>query len=235
MDRVAVYAGTKNIYDQMYVCLKSLLANNKMDRVYLLIEDDEFPYPIPENVHPFNISRQEYFKEGTPNYSSKWSYMTMMRCVFGAMFPDEHRILWLDCDTIVNDDITDLFDMNMDGYMYAGAIEPQNCKNVFRYINCGVLLMNLDMIRQTNRESEMVMFLNSYQFNFPDQDVINMLCQGWIRIIGSEYNQSPYTTATTRPKIYHFAAINNFFDDWVYKKYDAMKIEDLKQEDKTDE
>ena len=223
-DRVVVYAGTKNIYEQMYVSLKSLLINNKIDRVFLLIEDDEFPYPLPENVHLINVSDQGFFPEGSPNYGSKWTYMTMMRCVFGAIFPDEHRLLWLDCDTIVDDDITDLFDMDMNGYMYAGVIEPNNCKNVFRYINCGVLLMNLDMIRQFNRENEMVMFLNTYKFNFPDQDVINMLCQGWIRIIGSEYNATHFTMQCIRPKIYHFAAVNNYYDDWVYQKYETAEM-----------
>ena len=30
-DRIAVYAGTRNIYEQMYTSLKSLLLNNDMD------------------------------------------------------------------------------------------------------------------------------------------------------------------------------------------------------------
>ena len=34
MDKVVVYAGTRNVYDPMYVSLKSLLINNKIDRVY---------------------------------------------------------------------------------------------------------------------------------------------------------------------------------------------------------
>lgn len=224
MDKVAVYAGTRNIYDQMYVCMKSLLLNNKMDRVFLLIEDDEFPYPIPENVHVVNVSEQKWFVPGSPNYGSKWSYMTMLRCVFGDMFPNEDKILWLDCDTIVDEDITDLFEMNMDGYMYAGAMEPNKCKDVFRYINCGILVMNLDMIRRLNREQEMVMFLNQYEFNFPDQDIINLLCQGWIRLIGSEYNANPFTTPCQRPKIYHFAAMNNFFEHWAWKKYENAEL-----------
>ena len=58
-DKVAVYAGTRNLYEQMYVCLKSLLVNNAMDRVYLLIEDDEYPYTVPENVIPVNVSEQD--------------------------------------------------------------------------------------------------------------------------------------------------------------------------------
>ena len=67
MDKVVVYAGTRNVYDPMYVSLKSLLINNKIDRVYLLIEDDEFPYPIPKNVYPVNVSEQNYFSEGKPH------------------------------------------------------------------------------------------------------------------------------------------------------------------------
>ena len=89
-DKVAVYAGTRNIYEQMYVCLKSLLLNNKMDRVYLLIEDDEFPYPVPDCVMIANVSGQEFFEKDSPNYQSPWSYMTMMRCALATMFPEEN-------------------------------------------------------------------------------------------------------------------------------------------------
>ena len=234
MERVAVYGGTRNIYDQMYVCLKSLLANNDMDRVYLLIEDDEYPYPIPDFVHPVNVSGQNWFELGSPNYGCPWSYMSMLRCVFGEMFPNERMLLWLDCDTIVLDDITDLFDMNMNGYFYAGVAEPQNCKSVFRYINAGVLLMNLDMIRATDIEQRMVTFLNTYQFTFPDQDVINLLSQGFIRIIDSAYNSNHYTAACARPKIMHYAAVDRekFKSDWAYKKYDRMKFEEEKADGK---
>ncbi len=225
-DRVVAYAGTKNVYDQMYVSLKSLLANNNMDRVYLLIEDDEFPYPVPEFVYPINVSEQEFIKPDSPNFSCRWSYMTMLRCAFGTMFPEEHMILWLDCDTIVNDEITDLFDMNMYGYLYAGAIEPQNCKSVFRYINCGVLLMNLDLLRAMQKEIELLSFLNTYQFNFPDQDVINLLCQGRIRVIGSEYNANTFTVSCYRPKVIHYAGVKaeDFKKDWAYRKYESMEV-----------
>ena len=94
-DKVAVYAGTRNIYEQMYVCLKSLLLNNKMDRVYLLIEDDTYPYPVPDCVRVVNVSEQEFFEKDSPNYQSPWSYMTMMRCALATMLPDEKRILCL--------------------------------------------------------------------------------------------------------------------------------------------
>ena len=223
-DKVVVYAGTKNVYPQMYTSLKSLLLNNQIDRVYLLIEDDEFPYPIPENVHPFNVTEQEFFPAGSANFQNPWSYMTMLRCVLGLLLPDETEVLWLDIDTIIDDDITDLFSLNMNGYYYAGVMEPGKSKDVFRYINAGVLLCNLDFLRPMHKEQEMMAFLNSYKLRFLDQDIINLLCQGRIRLIDSEYNSNDFVMPCTRPRIIHYAAKKDYLEDSLYKKYEQMEL-----------
>jgi len=223
MDKVAVYAGTRNLYEQMYVCLKSLLANTIMDRVYLLIEDDEFPYPLPDIVRIMNVKEQEFFLPGSPNYASPWSYMAMLRCVLGFIL-DEDRVLWLDCDTIVNDDISDLFNINMDGYYYAGVMEPGKSKDIFRYVNSGVMLCNLELLRETAKEVELAYFLNTYRFVWADQEVINLLCQGHIRTIDSAYNQNAFTLQCIRPKIIHYAAVKDFKNDWAYQKYANLDL-----------
>ena len=223
-DKVAVYAGTKNIYPQMYTALKSLLLNNQMDRVYLLIEDDEFPYQLPGNVYPMNVSEQDYFPEGSANFNNPWSYMTMLRCVLSRMLPEENLVLWLDIDTIVDDDITDLFSMDMAGYFYAGVMEPGKSKDVFRYINAGVLLCNLELLRTIGKDLEMNAFLNVCKLNYLDQDIINILCQGRIRLIGSEYNKNDYTMPVIRHKIIHYAARKDYMEDWAYKKYEAAEM-----------
>lgn len=222
--KVAVYAGTRNLYEQMYVCVKSLMANTIMDRVYLLIEDNEFPYPLPENVYIANVSEQEFFLPGSPNYSSPWSYMAMLRCVLSIILKDESRVLWLDCDTIVNEDISDLFQINMEGCYYAGVVEPQKSRDIFRYINSGVLLCNLDLLRDTQKEVELAYFLNCYKLNWADQEVINLLCQGHIRTIDSEYNQNAFTVPCIRPRIIHYAAVKDFKNDWAYQKYARMQL-----------
>ena len=225
-DRVAVYAGTRNLYGQMYVCLKSLLLNNRMDRVYLLIEDDEYPYPVPDCVMIANVSGQEFFPTDGPNYQSPWSYMTMMRCVLAIMFPEEKRMLWLDCDTIVDADITDLFDMNMNGLFYAGALEPRKSVDVFRYINAGVLMCNLELIRLAEKEDELVELLNTVRLGFPDQEAINLLCQCRTRLIDSSYNSNPWTMACVHPKVIHYATIRGeeLQKQWGFKKYAKMSL-----------
>ena len=225
MDKIAVYAGTRNIYDQMYVCLKSLLLTTPMDRVFLLIEDDEFPYPVPENVSIANVSAQEMFSPDGPNFSSPWSYMAMLKCGLANMFEDlSGSILWLDCDTIVLEDISDLFSVDLTGYFYAGVVEPSKSKDIFRYINTGVLLCNLDMLRDYGKEIEMIHYLNKNKLNFPDQDVINLLCQGNIRTISSIYNSCAWTLPTFRPKIRHFAAEKDMKDSFEYQAAEKLEL-----------
>jgi lipopolysaccharide biosynthesis glycosyltransferase len=230
-DKVAVYAGTKNLYPQMYTALKSLLTNTQMDRVYLFIEDDEFPFPLPENVIAVNVSEQDYFLPLSPNFNSPWSYMTMLRCALATMLPDEKRILWLDCDTIVDEDISDLFEMDLNGYCYAGVLEPQKSKDVFRYINAGVLLCNLELLRGMCKEQEMIAFLNVCKLNWIDQDIINILCQGRIRVIESIYNSNAFTTPCIRPKIIHYAAVKEYTNEWAYRKYAELDMPGVKAED----
>ena len=57
MRRVAVYAGTRNVYGMMAAAAKSLLATTHMDIVYFMIEDDEFPEPLPGPIGVVNVSR----------------------------------------------------------------------------------------------------------------------------------------------------------------------------------
>lgn len=50
MRKVVVYAGTRNVYHNMVVAAKSLLNHTQMDRVWFLIEDDEFPEELPDVI-----------------------------------------------------------------------------------------------------------------------------------------------------------------------------------------
>lgn len=54
--KIAVYTGTRNIYQNMLPSIKSLLIHSDVDKIYLLIEDDIFPYELPPEVECINIS-----------------------------------------------------------------------------------------------------------------------------------------------------------------------------------
>jgi len=144
--KAACYCGTRNIYADMIPAVNSLLANSDVDKVYLLIEDDEFPYPLPDKVETINVIGQTYFLKDGPNYRNGWTYMVLMRAALHRVFPDLATILSLDCDTIVAKDISELWDLPIEDYYLAGAKEPWK-SIACTYINCGVMLLNLKKLR----------------------------------------------------------------------------------------
>lgn len=216
--KTVVYAGTRNLYDAMRVSVSSLLANNHVDRVYLLIEDDSFPYAMPGNVRAINVGNQFYFPPGSANYESRWTYMTLLRCALTKVLPHNKRVLWLDCDTIVDGDISELFSLDMEGMYVAGVREPDKCKGR-TYINAGVLVLNLEQIRNDGLDDIMIDALNRERFSLPDQDAINKFAQGKIKIIPGRFNVCPFTEPTDTKSIYHFAGNGFFRRESKYIKY----------------
>lgn len=210
--KVAVYTGTRNLYPDMVPAVKSLLIHSDVDEIWLFIEDDEFPYELPKNVKVRNVSDQKYFKPDGPNMKSKFTYMAMMRAALYKEFPKLDRILALDVDTIVNDDISSLWDTPLgDVYYLAAAKEPARSWRDDIYVNIGVALYNLEMLRD-GKGDEVVKTLNEGNYTYLEQDVFNQKCKGKILEIPSEYNATNYTDPTNHPKIAHYAGMK--LEDW---------------------
>ena len=207
-ERVAVYCGTRNLYEKMIPAVRSLMENTDDVKVYLLIEDDEYPYDLPVEV--INVSTQEYFPKGSASYDNPWTYMVLMRAALHRVFPQYDRILSLDVDTIVAHDIGELWDIDIDDYYIAGCKELHKSSSNL-YVNAGVMLLNLAKLRD-GKGDELIKALNENRYAFNEQDCINQLCRGGILEIPSIYNMNSWTEPTTAPKIVHFAGIKNYMD-----------------------
>ena len=206
MRRVAVYAGTRSVYGMMVAAAKSLTERTRMDAVWFLIEDDDFPEALPDVVRTVNVSRQTWFSPDGPNYNSKWTYMSLMRLVLPELFSNESRVLWLDVDTIVLDDIGDLFDIDLADNYVAMVREPPRCSAPFMYFNAGVTLMDLDALRRDGIMAKWLRLVNTEPLTALDQDAINLICQGEILEIDPAYNSAGCITQTaSQPMIQHFA------------------------------
>ena len=220
MRRVAVYAGTQRVYEMMTLSAKSLLAHTRMDAVWFLTEDDAFPYELPDVIHTKNVSGQKWFDPDGPNYQSRWTYMTLIRLALPDIFADEPRVLWLDIDTIVEDDIGDLFDMDLCDCYVAMVREPPRCSFPFKYFNAGVTLMDLDAIRRDGIWQKWIRLVNTEPFTAPDQDAINLICQGEILELPPEYNTAGVITQDTdEPMIRHYAGYLRLTGEDVYREY----------------
>lgn len=207
--KAAVYTGTRNLYPDMVPAVKSLLINSDVERVYLLIEDDKFPEYLPDCVETINVSGQEYFRPGGPNMRSKYTYMAMMRATLCHLFPDLDRILSLDVDTIVQEDISELWDLPIEDCYFAASMEPLRTTDSFLYTNIGVCLYNLEKLRD-GKADRVIRELNRREYHWLEQDVMNQFCQGRIYDMPSEYNANNWVLPCENPKVLHFAAIREW-------------------------
>lgn len=215
--KTAIYGGTRNLYPLMAPAIKSLLTNSSVDQVYLLIQDDKFPDWLPDCVHTVNVSGQTYFSPYGPNYANHWTWMTLMKAAYWKMFPDVDKALALDIDTYVEKPIDELWDIDMTDYFCAGVKDIVG--NGGPYINAGVMMMNLELLRKTGVGEKVIQFLNTKKTPYPEQDALNFLCNGKILNLPGDYNASKVTEKTNNPKIIHFAGVmywqnNQYTQKW---------------------
>lgn len=226
--KAAVYSGTYNLYPYMLTAAKSLIIHSDVDKIYFLIEDDEFPFVLPPQVECRNISGQTYFAPDTcVNWKTKFTYMAMIRGALAYEFPDLDKILSLDVDTIVDKDISDIWDLPIDDYYLAASYEPKPYKTQEdAYFNTGVALFNLQKLRD-GKTDEIIKAINEKKYVLPEQDALNELCKGKILDMDSKYNANPYTRPTDDPHVIHYAGLTEWYDMPEVKQYGNIPVDEL--------
>ena len=224
--KAAVYGGTRNLYEDMVTAAKSLLIHSDVEKIYFLTEDDVFPYRIPNCIEPINVRGQKWFSERGPNYKRKWTWMVLMKAALSKVLPDCDKVLSLDVDTIVIDDISELWDLTLGQNYLAGCREPLKSKTRL-YVNMGVAMMNLDQLRD-GMDDRIIHALNTRSYEFAEQDCINKFCGGGILEIDGMYNVCDYTVKSDGRKIVHFAAKNNWNTHPTVKKYKQIPWEEIR-------
>lgn len=203
--RTAVYNGTRKVYDQMHYAINSMIAHNGADRIVVLTEDDEFPYPLTDRCKVVNVSEQQWIRKDSPNYNGHWTWMVMMRACLTKILPVTDIALSMDCDTIVTDDISGLWNMDLTDHYLAACMEPgKSAKDP--YFQMGVVLFNLKKMREDGIDDEIIHALNTKPYGFTEQDAINEICNGRILEMDSRYNCNRFTKPAENPCIIHYAA-----------------------------
>ena len=228
--RAAVYTGTRNLYESMIGAAKSLLTFSDVDQIYFLIEDDVFPYELPPKTITINISNQTYFPSNGPNFRSRFTYMALIRAALTKVFPDLDKILSLDVDTIVNENISILWDIDLGDNYFAAAKELIKSVNGFFAINAGVMMMNLKQLREDGKDDEVINAVNTKYYKYDIQDAYAEYCQGRILELSPEFNMNndvDYKKAKFK-RIIHYAGIKGWQDFPLFKYYRDIPNNKLK-------
>lgn len=131
-----------------------------------------------------------------------WSFVCYVRLFFSELFPELDRILHIDCDTIVRNRIDDIFELNMDEYCCAACYDcipsikyATGFKKDDYYFSNGFLLFNLERMRKNNIQDQFINYIVEKSGKFPhlDQDVLNHVLEGKIKVLHPKYNLMTYT------------------------------------------
>lgn len=165
---------------------------------------------------------------------------TYFRLFLPELYPQYNKVLYLDSDIVILDDIANLYKINMGDSLVAAAPDDiiQNNK-VFQdyvekvvgvsdykhYFNAGVLLMNLDQLRKFKFQEKFIYLLSTIKFSVAqDQDYLNRLCKGRVKLLSIAWDRMPIPNdkiKTEDIKILHFnfACKPWHFEDVLYKEF----------------
>ena len=146
-----------------------------------------------------------------------------------TLLPDVDRIIYFDCDVIVDTSLKDLFNIEMGEYSIAGVLDIKKKMQKINptYTNSGILVMDLKNMREQNLESKFFEYAQKHwnEIVCGDQEIINQVCKGKILNIDSKWNVqiSNFTNRsdyTKNPAIVHFIGKNK---PWQYASFSYRK------------
>lgn len=173
--------------------------------------------PKYENVKiDFYQVDESYFKD-LPKLNE--SLATYYRLLIPEILPSNiDKVVYLDCDIVVNLDIKELFDIDLGDYLL-GAVEDLAITNNYKrrlginesskYFNAGVLLLNLNLCRQYSISRELLSFSvkNSSKLILWDQDVLNRVLEDKVLFLNDKFNYivDDYCVDSLGGKVIHYS------------------------------
>lgn len=153
-----------------------------------------------QELKEVQVTNDFFDKAPTMQHFTKEMYY---RLIFPWLLPWEERVLYLDPDIIVNEDLNSFFNRDLNGAALAAARERLAMTGEHRkrlglkadtvYMNSGVLLMDLKRMREMKKIEEIQCLLAKKEKDviYPDQDMLNILWEGEILQAEDIYNLNP--------------------------------------------
>ena len=250
------YTVSNKYAPMLAVSIASLCKNVKHDDIinlYILTselnEENKRKINKLKSIHDFNI---EYINMNDQDFSEIAAGIGMVsnyRLKIASIKQNLDKILFLDSDIVFNNSIEELWNTDLGDNYIAAVIDP-GVKLQYDYTfpdkekfpdkryNTGVMLINLKKWREDNLEEKIIEGAKWYSTkynNWPDQNVLNMVCKGKIYNLDYKYNVCPilnewgyyqeegvWEEASQNPIILHFCAYSVFKDKLEYAFMDVF-------------
>lgn len=197
-----------SFYQHLAVALISMLENNARTHfnVHLMTSsrNDRLEEQLRKSLASYRNATLTIHHLSLDNYthffvSSHIRLESYLRIFAAQVLGDDiDKILYLDCDVVVLDDLRDLWATDISAYALAAA---PDLYGGFRrtalgvpedrpYVNAGVLLLNLTRWRQENLAQRLIGYIEAHSdtLTFHDQDAINAVLHASIRVLARRWN-----------------------------------------------
>ncbi len=158
-------------------------------------------YDVKNNVN----DKEETLSVRLRDYYSNTIYY---RLFIQNEFPQYDKVIYIDSDIILLDDIANLYKMEIGDHLlgvirdgvvaYGPKVLGEYVENFVnvpteKYFNSGVLVMNLKEMRKVKIQERFLYLIDKYNIDTvaPDQDYLNALCQGRTLILPETWNKMP--------------------------------------------
>lgn len=237
------YVSDNNYADIMGVSITSLLENNKdCNEINIFIIDNNIS---AENKNKLNQLCVKYnrniifipFPDLDKLIDVKINTRIWALSAFGLLFlellipNDIDKILYFDCDTMINSSINNLYKTNLEKY-YCGAVAPApmldnlglGLKSSDKFFNTGIVLISLNEWRKNKLYKKFIKYIKSCNGDVPhvDEGVINATIYSNVMSLPLKYNVFCRLFRYKSQKIYKhhnkYISINNDFPDDIILK-----------------
>jgi len=193
-----MFCGNHAVFDGFLTAALSILKRTDTDepfRFYVLTMDVSHIKPVytpmteaqaelfiraikkynPENdlklIDVTDLYKNEF--DGCPNENAYCSPYTVVRLLADLIEDIPDKLLYLDADVMFNRDVRLLWDIDIEGYEYAAARDHYG-KYLINpgYINAGVLLCNMKMMKKTGILAKARELLRKKKLVFADQSAL---------------------------------------------------------------
>lgn len=154
--------------------------------------------------------------------SARWPLSAFTRLFSGVILPTYvDKILYLDCDTIITGDISGLENIRFDNNIVFGVkdcISGTYKENIgldkdSPYINAGVLVFDLNALRNINISEKIETYMNRYMkfINYADQDILNGMFKEKIGELDPKFDVMTIDIVHTYEEIQKLRRPTNFY------------------------
>ncbi|MDR0542773.1 MAG: glycosyltransferase family 8 protein [Dysgonamonadaceae bacterium] len=196
-----VIAFTPDYFIPAATCLLSVFENtNPEERFHVIcLLSEELPERLKQKMH---LVGNRYARFSFINLQGmlpdiyvdeKYTVAASFRLLLPDLLPEYDKVMYIDCDVAVRNDLALLYRSVELGDNYLAAVfeapmdfQEEHLRNIgcdpSAYINSGFLIMNLALLRQDNMVEKFMEASKAEYLEFPDQDVLNKVCKN--RIVG---------------------------------------------------